>query len=117
MSTGPNTEPTIAGPSKTNNGAPAEATASLFVASTPVPDHFKPIRGPDFEEEQDVHSLLTAFGSIGFQATGMHKAVDIIEKMVSPLQAEVIKVDFFSRRVTHCGFRGCLYPEDMEIVG
>lgn len=65
------------------SAAPADATASLFVASEPVPDHFESVKGPDFEQEQTIDGLLSAFGSIGFQATGMAKAVEILEKMVS----------------------------------
>ncbi|CAO1613487.1 unnamed protein product [Parajaminaea phylloscopi] len=74
----------IAGPSSSANGqaaAPAEAQASLFVSSTAIPDHFEPVRGPDFEEEQSIESLLAAFAHVGFQASGMHRAVEIIEKM------------------------------------
>lgn len=70
---------TAAGPSS----APSQATDSLFVTSAPVPDHFQPIRGPNFEQVQDVNNLIDSFATIGFQASGVHKAVQIIEKMVS----------------------------------
>lgn len=64
------------------SGAPAEVKASLFVSSMPIPDYFQPVQGPNFEEEQGVESLLDAFACVGFQATGMHKAAEIMEKMV-----------------------------------
>lgn len=71
-----------AGPSTTPAAAPAGATASLFVSSAPVPDDFEDVRGPNFEERQDVQSLIDSFARVGFQASGVHKAVQIIEKMV-----------------------------------
>ncbi|CAO1617310.1 unnamed protein product [Sympodiomycopsis kandeliae] len=63
------------------SSAPAEATASLFVESAPIPSDFQPVRGPNFEQVQDVTNLINSFATVGFQATGVHKAVQIIEKM------------------------------------
>lgn len=67
-----------AGPSS----APSAATASLFVESAPVPDHFESVRGPNFDQPQDVQTLIDSFATVGFQATGVNRAVHIIEKMV-----------------------------------
>lgn len=41
------------------------------------------IRGPDFNHPIDLQSLLTGYESIGFQATALAKAVQIVETMVS----------------------------------
>lgn len=72
-----------AGSNGTGAAPPAEATASLFVPSAPVPDSYEQVRGPDFDQPQDVESLISAFGRVGFQASGVNKAVEIIEQMVS----------------------------------
>lgn len=71
----------MADPSSSSIPGPSEASASLFVQSAPVPSHFERVQGPNFEEPQDINSLLASFTNVGFQASGVAKAVEIIEKM------------------------------------
>jgi len=67
----------------TDSTASSSAQAAVFAPSTDLPEGTTRIKGPDFDQPQDLHGLLGAFGSIGFQATGVSKAIEIIEKMVS----------------------------------
>lgn len=74
------TEPTLL-PDGSNSSAPSKAQESLFVSSAPIPSHFTTIKGPNLEDRHDIHSLMDSYASVGFQATGVHKAIEIINKM------------------------------------
>lgn len=50
--------------------------------SAPVPDGAKLVEGPDYEAEQSLQGLLSAYETIGFQATGLSRAIEVINKMV-----------------------------------
>lgn len=41
------------------------------------------ISGPDFNEELSLSELLSSYGTIGFQANSLARAIEIINKMVS----------------------------------
>ncbi|PWN40001.1 putative deoxyhypusine synthase [Ceraceosorus guamensis] len=61
--------------------ASSSAQAAVFVKSAPVPSHFEQVRGPDFDQRQSLESLMTAYGSVGFQASAIAKACNLIDKM------------------------------------
>lgn len=63
--------------------ASTSAQAAVFAPSTSLPEGTVKIKGPDFDQPQDLDGLMAAFGSIGFQATGVSRAIEIIDKMVS----------------------------------
>ncbi|KAF8707814.1 Deoxyhypusine synthase, partial [Rhizoctonia solani] len=60
---------------------PATAAAAVLVQSHPVPDNAMPIKGPDFDSPLDLNALLGGYERIGFQATSLGKAIDIVNKM------------------------------------
>lgn len=58
--------------------------ASVLTPSVPLPSSSIPIAGPDFSKaEIGLYELLESYERIGFQATGLGRAVEIVEKMVS----------------------------------
>ncbi|CEH12564.1 deoxyhypusine synthase [Ceraceosorus bombacis] len=69
-----------------SNSAPAaeassSAQAAVFVKSAPVPSHFEQVRGPDFDQRQSLESLMTGYASVGFQASAIAKACNLVDKM------------------------------------
>jgi deoxyhypusine synthase len=74
MSNRPQSEPTV---------LPATAAAAVLVQSHPVPDDAVPIKGPNFDTPLDLNTLLGGYERIGFQATSLGRAINIVNKMVS----------------------------------
>ncbi|OKL60147.1 Deoxyhypusine synthase [Talaromyces atroroseus] len=76
-------------PTTTSNNAidqpPSSATAAVLVASTPVPDDVRKVRGVDFNSYQDrditVPELVANMSTMGFQASAIADAVRIINDM------------------------------------
>lgn len=70
-------------PAQPVNGNVASAQAAVFVHSQPLPADTPQVRGPDFEHQDpnDLTALLHSMASVGFQATGVAKAVEIIDEM------------------------------------
>ncbi|KAK0537507.1 Deoxyhypusine synthase [Tilletia horrida] len=60
---------------------PSSAQAAVFVPSVSLPESTPQIQGPAFDDPQTLESLLAAYGTIGFQATALSRAVDIINDM------------------------------------
>ena len=58
------------------------ARDAVFVKSEQVSKGAVDVRGPDFDLPLDLLSLLDSYASVGFQATGLHKAISIINEMV-----------------------------------
>ena len=61
------------------------AHAAVTVASAPVDAGAIPVKGPNFDEPQTLHGLLSSYKTVGFQATSFGKAVDVVDEMVSIL--------------------------------
>ncbi|CAE6449525.1 unnamed protein product [Rhizoctonia solani] len=57
------------------------AAASLLVKSHPVADNAVPVRGPNFDQPLDLNALLGGYERIGFQATSLGRAINIVNKM------------------------------------
>lgn len=62
--------------------ASESAKQAIFVKSEPY-EGIK-ISGPDFNAELSLAELLESYSTIGFQANSLARAVEIINKMVSP---------------------------------
>lgn len=66
---------------------PASVTQAVLVASEPVPEGVRQVRGVDFHRTQGrditVAELVDHMGSMGFQASAIGDAVRIINDMVS----------------------------------
>lgn len=61
------------------------AHASVLMPSEAIPPNAVHIKGPDMSKPIDLTSLLQSYETIGFQATGMAKAIQVVEEMVSLL--------------------------------
>ncbi|ELU41414.1 deoxyhypusine synthase [Rhizoctonia solani AG-1 IA] len=72
---------------------PATAAAAVLVQSHPVPDNAMPIKGPDFDSPLDLNALLGGYERIGFQATSLGKAIDIVNKMVGVIQNQIVSLE------------------------
>lgn len=59
------------------------AHASVLAPSQAIPDDATHIKGPDFNKPVDLQDLLRSYETIGFQASGMARAIKIVEEMVS----------------------------------
>ncbi|KAG8762935.1 Deoxyhypusine synthase [Ceratobasidium sp. 423] len=68
-------------PQPGTSALPAAAAAAVLVQSHPVPDDAVPIRGPNFDQPLDLNTLLGGYERIGFQATSLGRAIDIVNKM------------------------------------
>ena len=76
------TQPTNAQASSSSQSQDA-AHASVLMPSESIPDDATHIRGPNFDNAVNLQELLESYEKIGFQATGMAKAIKIVEQMVS----------------------------------
>jgi deoxyhypusine synthase len=61
----------------------ADAKAAVFVKSEEY--NGTRIHGPDFNAEYDLQQLLESYNRIGFQANGLARAMELINKMVRTL--------------------------------
>lgn len=68
------------------NDAPSGATGAVLKSSDPVPESAVPVKGLDFDAFADrnitVAELVENLASVGFQATSIGQAVDIVNGMV-----------------------------------
>lgn len=69
-----------------HSNAPSGATGAVLKASDPVPESAVPVKGLDFDAFADrnitVAELVENLASVGFQATSIGQAVDIVNGMV-----------------------------------
>ncbi|KAG7571531.1 hypothetical protein FFLO_00547 [Filobasidium floriforme] len=73
-------QPTNARASSSSQSQDA-AHASVLMPSESIPDDATHIRGPNFDNAVNLQELLESYEKIGFQATGMAKAIKIVEQM------------------------------------
>lgn len=71
----------------TSEGIPLGASAAILRPSDPIPEGAVPVIGPNFEQSPNLTDLLGSYERIGFQATSLGRAMQIVEKMVSQFQA------------------------------
>ncbi|KAL1924515.1 uncharacterized protein VTP21DRAFT_4169 [Calcarisporiella thermophila] len=67
--------------STTKEEPPTLAAQAVLVQSEPMPDDAVPISGPDFNHPLSFSELLRSYERIGFQASSLGKAIDIIKQM------------------------------------
>ncbi|ODN87755.1 deoxyhypusine synthase [Cryptococcus wingfieldii CBS 7118] len=58
-----------------------DAHNAVLMPSEALPENAVHIKGPDFNNAIDLEALLKGYETIGFQATGLSRAVQIIEEM------------------------------------
>ena len=67
-------------------GAPTHATDAVLKASGPVPDGAQEVKGIEFDKFRDrditAKELVSGMANMGFQASAVSNAVDIINDMV-----------------------------------
>ena len=60
----------------------APAHASVLTPSEAIPPNAVHIEGPDLSNPVGLVDLLKSYEKIGFQATGLARAIEIVENMV-----------------------------------
>lgn len=65
------------------SNVPAGASAAVLQPSEAIPENAPYVNGPNFEQPVTLDSLLSDYDRIGFQATSLGRAIDIVNKMVS----------------------------------
>lgn len=70
----------------TNEGIDS-ARKAVLVQSTPLNDGIE-VKGPDFNEPQTIQSIVSRMASVGFQATNLSRAVNIINEMLGDVSDE-----------------------------
>ena len=61
---------------------PTDAAAAILLRSAPVPDSAVAVQGPDFDHPHTLQSFLQSYERIGFQATSLGRAINVVNKMV-----------------------------------
>jgi deoxyhypusine synthase len=61
---------------------PPQAAAAVLKPSDPLPPEAVSVKGPDFEKPLSLDEFLESYTRIGFQATSLGKAVDVVNSMV-----------------------------------
>ena len=69
--------------SSNGTAIPAGASAAVLKPSEPVPDVAVSVEGPNFDQDVSLSQLLNSYKRIGFQASSLAKAIEIVNKMVS----------------------------------
>ncbi|WVQ69439.1 deoxyhypusine synthase [Kwoniella botswanensis] len=57
------------------------AHASVLTPSEALPDNAVHVKGPDLSKPIDLQDLLKSYETIGFQATGLARAIQVVEEM------------------------------------
>lgn len=66
-----------------SSSSSSSAHASVLQPSESISPDATHVRGPDFNRPIDLNDLLRSYETIGFQATGLAKAIHVVEEMVS----------------------------------
>lgn len=61
---------------------PAGAAAAVLKPSERLPETAISVHGPDFDKSPSLQDLLASYDRIGFQATSLGQAIDIVNRMV-----------------------------------
>lgn len=69
--------------SNDSNERPAGAEAAVLLQSVEMPEDAVLIQGPDFNKKLSLSDLMASYRTMGFQASGLGEAIDIVEQMVS----------------------------------
>lgn len=64
------------------SSVPASAAAAVLMQSESLPEDAISIKGPDFTKPLSLTELLSSYQKIGFQASSLSTAVNIIQNMV-----------------------------------
>ncbi|KAG1833101.1 Deoxyhypusine synthase [Suillus variegatus] len=64
-----------------STAVPAEASAAVLQPSEPISDSAISVQGPDLEKKLSLQELLKSYERIGFQASSLGRAIDIVNRM------------------------------------
>lgn len=64
------------------SSAPLEASAAVLKPSEAVPESSISVQGPQFDKSYNLQDFLASYQRIGFQATSLSKAIEIVDQMV-----------------------------------
>ncbi|KAH8105011.1 Deoxyhypusine synthase [Phellopilus nigrolimitatus] len=64
-----------------SENVPSGASAAVLLPSQPVPEEAIAIEGPNFDNILDLQDLLGSYERIGFQASSLGRAIQIVDKM------------------------------------
>ncbi|KAF7776184.1 hypothetical protein Agabi119p4_4577 [Agaricus bisporus var. burnettii] len=65
----------------TPSSVPSGPSAAVLKPSDVVPDTAIPVKGPEFDNPYSLQDFLLSYQKIGFQATSLAKAIDIVNRM------------------------------------
>lgn len=65
------------------NSVPIDAAAAVLKRSESIPSDSISVQGPNFDGHLSLQDLLDSYERIGFQATSLGKAIEIVNRMVS----------------------------------
>jgi len=68
-----------------NSGIPTAAAAAILQPSDPLPSNAISVQGPDFEKPLSLDGFLKSYERIGFQASSLGRAIQIVNKMVNSI--------------------------------
>ncbi|KAJ3571427.1 hypothetical protein NP233_g3766 [Leucocoprinus birnbaumii] len=60
---------------------PSDASAAILKPSEAVPESSISVQGPQFDKQYDLQEFLASYQRIGFQATSLAKAIEIVDRM------------------------------------
>jgi len=66
-----------------SSGSTSVAHASVLMPSEELPNDAVHVKGPDLSNPITLEDLLKSYETIGFQATGLARATQVVEEMVS----------------------------------
>lgn len=70
--------------------APKDASAAVLQPSEPVPDNSVSVLGPNFDNSFSLQQFLASYERVGFQATSLGRAIDIVNRMVGVVESKAI---------------------------
>lgn len=73
---------------------PVGAAAAVLKRSEPLPETAVSVQGPDFDKSTSLQDLLSNYETIGFQATSLSKAIEIVNRMVRMRLSDIIRFLF-----------------------
>lgn len=56
---------------------------NVIFPSEEIPEDAVDVKGPDFNKPIDLEALLKSYETIGFQATGLARAIQVVDEMAS----------------------------------
>jgi deoxyhypusine synthase len=79
--------------SNPTNAIPNAVSAAVLKSSDPLPENAVSVQGPNFDKPLSLQDLLGSYERIGFQATSLGKAIEIVNHMVSTSFVQVVEFD------------------------